>query len=340
MAQFLGPEAIEYVTAVRERLQARVSPLQAEMHGLGEGNIFPNLSWIKFGVFHVFGLFQWHPKGPGEIEVWQTAFFDSAAPQSIKDFARLEMSQENAAAGIFGQDDGENFEQITESARGSSPRPATSTTPWAWDTTARFRRRATPVAWARTSRNRTTATSTATGSSSMTTPGEHKWTSTSPTCAATSRTSSTARPRCSTSSATTTGLALFTEDVRYWMPITETREVRQPRDHVPGEWALMEEDSRFLAKRMERLAGGLAHAERARSRIRRFISNVLVTPGPDDDLVAECNFIVFQSRRANSEQFFVGSRRDRIVTSGESWKIAERTVLSTTGCRRAISIFF
>ncbi len=28
------------------------------------------------------------------------------------------MSQENAAAGIFGQDDGENFEQITESARG------------------------------------------------------------------------------------------------------------------------------------------------------------------------------------------------------------------------------
>ncbi len=118
MAQFLGPEAIDYVTAVHERLQARVSPLQAEMHGLGEGNIFPNLSWIKFGVFHSFGLFQWHPKGPGEIEVWQTAFFDTAAPQSIKDFARTQMSQENAAAGIFGQDDGENFEQITESARG------------------------------------------------------------------------------------------------------------------------------------------------------------------------------------------------------------------------------
>jgi dibenzofuran dioxygenase beta subunit len=136
-------------------------------------------------------------------------------------------------------------------------------------------------------------------------------------------------------------LALFTEDVRYWMPITETREVRQPRDHVPGEWALMEEDSRFLAKRMERLAGGLAHAEQPRSRTRRFISNVLVTPGPDDDLVAECNFIVFQSRRANSEQFFVGSRRDRIVTSGESWKIAERTVLlDHRVLPRAISIFF
>lgn len=118
MAQFLGPEAIEYVNAVHERLKARVSPLQAEMHGLGQGNIFPNLSWIKFGVFHVFGLFQWHPRGPGEIEVWQTALFDRDAPQSVKDFARTQMSQENAAAGIFGQDDGENFEQITESARG------------------------------------------------------------------------------------------------------------------------------------------------------------------------------------------------------------------------------
>jgi dibenzofuran dioxygenase beta subunit len=136
-------------------------------------------------------------------------------------------------------------------------------------------------------------------------------------------------------------LGLFTEDVRYWMPITETREVRQHRDHVPGEWSLMEEDARFLAKRMERLAGGLAHSEQPRSRTRRFISNVLVTAGGDGDLVAECNFIVFQSRRANSEQFFVGSRRDRIVTSGESWKIAERTVfLDHRVLPRAISIFF
>nr|WP_276508550.1 aromatic-ring-hydroxylating dioxygenase subunit beta [Modestobacter muralis] len=136
-------------------------------------------------------------------------------------------------------------------------------------------------------------------------------------------------------------LGLFTEDVRYWMPITETREVRQHRDHVPGEWALVEDDSRFLAKRMERLAGGLAHSEQPRSRTRRFISNVLVTPEADGDLVAESNFIVFQSRRANCEQFFVGSRRDRLVTFGESWKIAERTVLlDHRVLPRAISIFF
>lgn len=136
-------------------------------------------------------------------------------------------------------------------------------------------------------------------------------------------------------------LALFTDDVRYWMPITETREVGQPRDHVPGEWSLMEDDSRFLAKRMERLAGGLAHAEQPRSRTRRFISNVLVTPGPNGDVVAESNFLVFQSRRGNSEQFFVGSRRDRIVPTGPEWKIAERTILlDHRVLPRAVSIFF
>jgi dibenzofuran dioxygenase beta subunit len=136
-------------------------------------------------------------------------------------------------------------------------------------------------------------------------------------------------------------LTFFTEDVRYWMPITETREAGQPRDHVPGEWSLMEDDARFLAKRMERLAGGLAHAEQPRSRTRRFISNVIVTPGGDGDLVVECNFLVFQSRRGNSEQFFVGSRRDRLVTHVDSWKIAERTVLlDHRVLPRAISIFF
>lgn len=118
----LGPEAVAYVKAFNERLRTRLSPRQADIHGIGEGNIFPNLSWIKFGCFHVFGLFQWQPRGPGEIEVWQTVFFDSAAPQVVKDYARMEMSQENAASGIFGPDDGENFERIAEIMRGAVTR--------------------------------------------------------------------------------------------------------------------------------------------------------------------------------------------------------------------------
>lgn len=118
LAQMLGPEAVEYVHAYQKRLQELTTLEQASLHGLGEGNVFPNLSWIKFGCFHILGLFQWHPRGPHEVEVRQTALFDAQAPQLVKDFARAQMSQENAAAGIFGQDDGENFEQITAAGKG------------------------------------------------------------------------------------------------------------------------------------------------------------------------------------------------------------------------------
>ena len=119
MAQMFGPDAAAYVEAFNARVREHLSERQADVHGIGEGNIFPNLSWIKFGCFHAFGLLQWLPKGPDEVEVWQTTFFDSEAPQSVKDYARSQMSQENAAAGIFGQDDGENFERISEVLRGA-----------------------------------------------------------------------------------------------------------------------------------------------------------------------------------------------------------------------------
>lgn len=118
MAQMFGSEGVEYVQAYNQRLREHLSERQAEIHGIGEGNIFPNMSWIKFGCFHVLGLYSWHPKGPNELEVWQICLFDSAAPPAIREFARTQMSQENAAGGIFGPDDGENFERISEALRG------------------------------------------------------------------------------------------------------------------------------------------------------------------------------------------------------------------------------
>jgi phenylpropionate dioxygenase-like ring-hydroxylating dioxygenase large terminal subunit len=118
MAQMFGPEGASYVENVNKRLREHLSDRQGDVHDIGQSNIFPNLSWISFGCFHAFGLFQWHPRGVDEIEVWQTTFFDAGAPQAIKDYARTQMSQENAAAGIFGQDDGENFERIAEVLRG------------------------------------------------------------------------------------------------------------------------------------------------------------------------------------------------------------------------------
>jgi hypothetical protein len=116
-AQMLGPDAVQYVEDVYAKLRAQLEPLQAEV-GVGEGNIFPNVSWLNFQVCQVFALLQWHPKGPDEIEVWQTSYIDSAAPPAVRAYARGFMIGGNTPAGLFGQDDGENFEHITASARG------------------------------------------------------------------------------------------------------------------------------------------------------------------------------------------------------------------------------
>jgi dibenzofuran dioxygenase alpha subunit len=118
VANQLGPEAVEYVQELYHKLERTLSPRQVEIFALGEGNIFPNFSWNDFSAFHGVGLFQWHPRGPHHIEVWETYAFDSQAPKVIKDIARVQFSQEQAAAGFFGQDDSGNFEQVTASTRG------------------------------------------------------------------------------------------------------------------------------------------------------------------------------------------------------------------------------
>jgi hypothetical protein len=122
IAEHLGPEAVEYLDAVKAKQRERLSPLQVELHSLGEGNIFPNLMYLKINVFHCLGLLQWQPKGPGVTEVRQTLLYDSAAPQSVRDFVRIHFTRENTAAGIFAPDDGENFELVTAASKGAISR--------------------------------------------------------------------------------------------------------------------------------------------------------------------------------------------------------------------------
>lgn len=136
-------------------------------------------------------------------------------------------------------------------------------------------------------------------------------------------------------------LNLFTEDMRYWMPIHETLEDEEFHDPIAGEWAYMEEGKAFLTTRYERLKSGMAYSEKPRSRTRHFVSNVLVEAGPDSSVIAHSNFLMYQGRRDKSEQFFVGRREDRLVRDGSSWKIQERKVLlDHRVLPRAISVFF
>lgn len=118
LAKNMGAEAVEYVEASQARLKEKLSSVQARIFAFGHGNIFPNFSVNDFSSLMPVGLYWWHPRGPENMEVWQTALIDKDAPDLIKDAARSKFTHVQSAAGAFGQDDSENFEQVTEATRG------------------------------------------------------------------------------------------------------------------------------------------------------------------------------------------------------------------------------
>jgi 3-phenylpropionate/trans-cinnamate dioxygenase alpha subunit len=81
-------------------------------------NIFPNLS-INSGR-HMLRV--WHPRGPGTTEMWSYCIVDKDASQEVKDALRLHLTQTFGPAGNFEQDDVNNWEHCTTTARGAVAR--------------------------------------------------------------------------------------------------------------------------------------------------------------------------------------------------------------------------
>lgn len=117
-AAHIGPEVVDYVKASRARLQKKISAVQAKIYAFGHGNIFPNLSLNDFSALWPVGLYWWHPKGPENMEVWQMILIDKGAPEAVNQMALAKFTHVQSAAGAFGQDDSENFEQVTQATRG------------------------------------------------------------------------------------------------------------------------------------------------------------------------------------------------------------------------------
>jgi dibenzofuran dioxygenase subunit beta len=124
-------------------------------------------------------------------------------------------------------------------------------------------------------------------------------------------------------------LALFTDDVRYRAPVRRNLERGREDWHEPQMLALFDDDRRGLEMRVQRIRTGLAHAEEPPSRVRHFVSNVLVLGFDSKEAEADVcsNFIVFRSRGLHEETMFVGSRQDRWCRIGDLWKIRERLII-------------
>jgi 3-phenylpropionate/cinnamic acid dioxygenase small subunit len=136
-------------------------------------------------------------------------------------------------------------------------------------------------------------------------------------------------------------LGLFTDDIRYWMPVLSTVE-RGEREVATGrEIAHFDDNKITLGIRVRRLYTGSAHAEEPQSRTRHFVSNVEVE-GEGAEITVHSNFIVYRTRLETDEDWFVGKRVDTLRKSDSGWKIAKRVMQldQTVLNAKNLSVFF
>ena len=80
------------------------------------GTVFPNFSMLRptSRTFRV-----WHPRGPDKTEVWAWVYVDKAAPVEVKRAIRLAGARVFGPSGTFEQDDMDNWQGCTQTARGA-----------------------------------------------------------------------------------------------------------------------------------------------------------------------------------------------------------------------------
>ena len=152
-------------------------------------------------------------------------------------------------------------------------------------------------------------------------------------------------------------LALFTDDVRYWMPVRMTRYPRRSKAIAvldparneeeelskDGELGIFDESKETLSRRVARLDTGMAWAEDPPSRTRHLVSNVEVERGDiEAELTVHSNFLVYRSRGETEHDVYVGGRRDTLRRVDGAWKIARRTIILDQNVLLAknVSVFF
>ena len=140
-------------------------------------------------------------------------------------------------------------------------------------------------------------------------------------------------------------LDLFTDDVRYWMPIRHNPFERpaDPTEELskPGEGYYFDDDKTTLRVRVERAYARTAWAEMPPSRTRHLITNVRLKSDDGEQIEAHSNFLVYRTRMEADQDLFVGTRQDLLRRSGGNFRIARRTIILDQAVLNAknISIF-
>ena len=98
-------------------VQKRMGPLRNRVARANE-NVFPNL-FVNSGSRE---LMLRNPLGPSKMEIWKTTLVDRNAPEEARHLQLRGSNRHFGPAGMFEQDDGENWDQSTYGTRGNVAR--------------------------------------------------------------------------------------------------------------------------------------------------------------------------------------------------------------------------
>lgn len=136
-------------------------------------------------------------------------------------------------------------------------------------------------------------------------------------------------------------LALVTEDVSYLMPARGNpminNRARGEEEMIGLEAELEDADSLgcpireeqyiHLAVRVERAFKINSWSEQPTARTRRLIGNIELVGSDDDSLSVISNFHLYYARPGHENALYSGQRRDRLVVTGDSFRIRRREVI-------------
>jgi phenylpropionate dioxygenase-like ring-hydroxylating dioxygenase large terminal subunit len=106
-------ELAAYMREHTAEIESRLGTLRVRQIAPSAGTVFPNLSvhWLTRTIR------VWQPRGPDRMEIWSWAVTDRAASPKLKELMRFVSQYRFSPAGVFEQDDMDNWAQVTGAAK-------------------------------------------------------------------------------------------------------------------------------------------------------------------------------------------------------------------------------
>jgi nitrite reductase/ring-hydroxylating ferredoxin subunit len=115
-------EVLPYMHYLEERWEEVKGRLKREQSQIlrnllaTDGTVFPNFSFLDLPGYLTFRV--WHPRGPLKMEAWAWCVVEKGMPEELKHMVSKAYIRQFGVGGVFEQDDGEIWNQCTETARG------------------------------------------------------------------------------------------------------------------------------------------------------------------------------------------------------------------------------